>query len=304
MYTVGPEDISLIEFCDLCNTPLREQSAVLASGIHHFPNFPIQVHTVLCKNCKFVFQRERFSRNFLSSLYKYDKSFSFENEKVNHTRVRKYKLRRQQFISDALAGQGVSVGSKTNVLDVGGGFGECTEHLVETCNVFLTELTNVAPIRPEIIKIQGFFEEILFETRFDAVILNHVLEHVFSPTSFLVKAHNILKSNGIVVIEVPFELYTPLIFRKTGDWRHVCYFSRSVIEKFLLKTGFRPLETLLTTGYYGDRKLPVIRAIATKSEIHYRPIAFKSGVGDLLVDICNPTALHLAALEQIYRRCS
>jgi len=52
--------------------------------------------------------------------------------------------------------------------------------------------------------INSKFENIEFEKcLYDIVNMNHVLEHLVSPFEVLVKIHNILKPNGLLLIEVP-----------------------------------------------------------------------------------------------------
>ena len=45
--------------------------------------------------------------------------------------------------------------------------------------------------------------------KYDAINLFDVLEHVHNPTELLKKCHQLLKSRGIIVIEVPND-YNPL----------------------------------------------------------------------------------------------
>src|SRR5258708_22874889 len=87
---------------------------------------------------------------------------------------------------------------------------------------------------------------------------------VFSPTEFLASARHVLKNGGVLIVEVPFELYTPLVARHLGDWRHVAYFCRTTLRQFLEKSGFVVERLALERGCYGARRLPVIRAVASQ----------------------------------------
>jgi SAM-dependent methyltransferase len=120
-------------------------------------------------------------------------------------------------------------------------------------------------VDPRIEKVPGLFSSSMRQGTFDVVVMNHVLEHVFSPTSLLEAAHRVMKADGVLIVEVPFELYTPLVARHLGDWRHVGYFSRATLRQFLEKSGFALDRLALEEGHYGVRRLPVIRAVARKA---------------------------------------
>lgn len=102
---------------------------------------------------------------------------------------------------------------------------------------------------------------------FDAVHLNHVLEHVYNPRELLVKIKSLLKPGGYLIIEVPNEVY-PLseliqfyLSYKTHCrclaekilWRkmtlvklppslHLFFFDCHSLKRLLRQTGFKIIE--------------------------------------------------------------
>ena len=55
--------------------------------------------------------------------------------------------------------------------------------------------------------VQGYFEEAIFpHDYFDCIVVSHVLGHVPDPSAFLDKAHDLLKTGGLLLLIVPNEL--------------------------------------------------------------------------------------------------
>ena len=98
------------------------------------------------------------------------------------------------------------------------------------------------PSTPAIVKIDKSFEDLDVSEQFDVVVMCHVLEHVFSPMSFLRKAYSILNKQGIVFVEVPFELYTPIIFKTSWRLATCRLLFYNCVRNFLLQAGFEPLS--------------------------------------------------------------
>lgn len=101
------------------------------------------------------------------------------------------------------------LGGKGRLLDVGAGEGTLLKVAAERgWHAEGTELSSamVAYVRDELglTMHQGILEDMaLPPTSFDAIVLNHVLEHVKNPGTTLVKIRELLKPSGVVRIEVP-----------------------------------------------------------------------------------------------------
>lgn len=79
---------------------------------------------------------------------------------------------------------------------------------------------------------------------FDVVILNHTLEHMKNPASVLKKVEKVLKTGGIVFVDVPN--FGGLSARIMGErWpfilpeEHVFHFTPETLKKVLQKSGFK-----------------------------------------------------------------
>jgi len=276
--------------CDLCGAEVSRHGKIVASSEMDHTIIQIRLNTLMCRECGFVFQRERFSEALLSDLYSIDTSFDFGSEAKEVGKVQAGLLERQAVISSAMNAAGIQ--PLASVLDVGGGRGECCKHLVDMYHVVVADATTVVPIDPKIEKLSGLLSTDIAEASFDVVIMNHVLEHVFSPTELLEIGNRALKEGGILIVEVPFELYTPLVLRHLGDWRHVAYFSRHTLLQFLEKSGFVVTRLALEMGAYGARRLPVIRAVARKEQpVNSSTLRRRHYIAPLLTDMLAPVVL-------------
>lgn len=102
--------------------------------------------------------------------------------------------------------------------------------------------------------VNSEFRSDMFEAgSFDAVILNHVLEHVNDPVQFLFHIKNITKNNGLIAVSVPnIESLQAKTFR--GRWfgieypRHRCHFSAKTLKKMSQAAGFNIADLLFVSA--------------------------------------------------------
>ncbi|MCK9418603.1 MAG: class I SAM-dependent methyltransferase [Nitrospirae bacterium] len=293
------EHIQSVTVCDLCGADVTQNGTCVAEGRQELLGVSIHLSTVVCRRCRFIFQPERFSETLMTALYRQDTGNAFDETKEKQSINKSYLSERQAVISRVLTAYGISEGAA--VLDVGGGRGECCQHLAQRHRVVVADATECDPADPRIEKVHGFFSATLDEGTFDVVVMNHVLEHVFSPTEFLAAANHVLKKGGILVVEVPFELYTPLVARHLGDWRHVGYFCRATLRQFLEKSGFVVEHLALETGRYEARRLPLVRAIARKTTPQIPSRSDRNSVLVLVADMFKPAVLGALAKRLVCR---
>lgn len=175
-------------------------------------------------------------------------------------------------------------------------------HLIDKYDVLVADASNSNPANPRISEVDGLFFSQLAPESFDVAVLNNVLEHVFSLTALLESTHLVLRPGGTAVIEVPFELFTPLLARHLGYGRHVVYYSCSTLNQFLQKTGFEVERIELVDGCYSVRRLPLIRALARNNNKrgYPHPLQRKSSVA-VFRGMLTPIALHSLANRAIHR---
>ena len=111
---------------------------------------------------------------------------------------------------------------------------------------FSSEASKVAKTENGVDVAVGSLEEVRFPDRsFDIVTMFHVMEHVTSPRRLLGEVARVLKSNGVVVLQVPnIESWQFRIFG--ARWygldipRHVIDYSKNSMLKLLADSGFTP----------------------------------------------------------------
>jgi len=105
----------------------------------------------------------------------------------------------------------------------------------------------------------GFFEEFHSNSKYDLIILTHIIEHIYDPRLFLQKVVSLLKPAGRVLIEIPVlvdpDRWPPGYF----TFEHVNYFSETSLMNLFMLTNLIPVgpsEIDLAGDIY-----PVIRCL-------------------------------------------
>ena len=99
------------------------------------------------------------------------------------------------------------------------------------------------------------------DARFDAIALNHVLEHLVDPVRCLRACRRVLRADGLLLAEVPYQLHSlkellrGAAMRATGSWgrgriyrdkdvplHHAIYFSPATALLAVRRAGVRPLR--------------------------------------------------------------
>lgn len=130
---------------------------------------------------------------------------------------------------------------------------------------------------------------------FDAIHMNHVLEHVARPVQALEEIHRILKPTGRAIIEVPAELEPMSVRLKLLAARlrlatpkplrynpHIVYFDRKTLRETVARAGFRIVR--LETRFGG----PIIPSLATVPAMLARLYNRAAGIGDVIEVIITP----------------
>jgi 2-polyprenyl-3-methyl-5-hydroxy-6-metoxy-1,4-benzoquinol methylase len=156
---------------------------------------------VRCEKCDFIFQSEVLNETGMSLLY---------NEWLDQSLLLKYY---SEMKPDKIQENTLRIISKfyknkkknINVLDFGAGYGNfCTLSSELGFNTYAFDLsndkTNHISSKPGINLISDFNE---FQSFFDFIYINQVLEHLSNPTGIVTKLQNCLSPAGILFIAVP-----------------------------------------------------------------------------------------------------
>jgi len=109
--------------------------------------------------------------------------------------------------------------------------------------------------------INSSFEKAsLIKSSFDVVILNHVLEHLKNPKLIFDKCQKVLKSGGIIFIDVPnFGSLSSRIWKSRWPYllpdEHNWHFTHRSLNKLFSSTGFKEIYWEARSGIWDMGKL-------------------------------------------------
>jgi len=209
-----------------------------------------------CRNCKYIFQNPRLSIKGLHFYYKdfYDGIGTELIELLLGSSDIPYLNRAKLFKKYC---------DPEKWLDVGGGSGYfcCVARDIFPDTQFDgLDLSNgmISAQKQGWVKdmYQGQFPEVskTLTASYDTVSLIQYLEHTIEPEKELMAAHNTLKKDGILIIEVPnpdFPLFK-ILGKYWFQWlqpQHLYFFSTENMEKLLKKCGFEPVGWDLTSAH-------------------------------------------------------
>ncbi|AGX86618.1 class I SAM-dependent methyltransferase [Candidatus Symbiobacter mobilis] len=123
----------------------------------------------------------------------------------------------------------------------------------------------------------GFLSELPDDRQCDAVVMNHVLEHVQQPVEFLQDVFRLLKPEGIVHIAVPnIDCWEACLPGWTSyEPYHLTYFNRQTLLKAVEAAGFSA-ERVLTSDSFSGWFLALLRTalgINRTQGVVTRPVA-------------------------------
>lgn len=203
---------------------------------------------VACANCSLVYMNPRPTAHEIGTYYPAERYHPFrviqQTQSIKpNTMQRKRADRITQILREMNA---------CRILDVGCGSGQfllamqaqgCQVYGVEPnrqAAQFVKTMLNLPVITGDIFQVEQ-------EHLFDAITFWDVLEHTHSPREVLLRAHHLLKPNGLLAINVPnWASWERRIFKE--NWiaidapRHLYHFSPNTLVKMLRSCGFEVIE--------------------------------------------------------------
>lgn len=234
--------------CNLCGNELyrirKDLTERLGSDIHKFD-------VVGCRNCGFhslnpIPNDEELK--FIYSNYASDGNrIEVENYRIKNVYLNKIKLIEKYTQGTKILDIGAGIGGFVRVSQDAGytttGLEMEDEQVKLAKKVFNVNLIND--------KLESFF--IKNNVKYDVVFLHHVLEHFQYPKESLVLIKNMLKKDGILLIEVPNDFFivsevleirlgilTPKKHR--NPYHHISFFSPITLKKLVEVAGYNILE--------------------------------------------------------------
>jgi len=226
--------------CYLCGTT---GARVLANRCRS--NTPLR--TVICPKCGLVWSDPlpHNPRDFYEDDYRVSYKGTYSPKPKHILRAGNVALSRHEKIRRLLA-------NKMRVLDVGSGGGEFA-YLLKTLG---HDVQGIEPnrgyadysIREYGLNVRvGFVQDVaLPEKNLGLITIWHVLEHTENPFNVLLKLHELLQPEGMLVIEVPNIEATCQSPRSTFHEAHLFNFNLATLRKMTEKAGFAFSELSLS----------------------------------------------------------
>jgi 2-polyprenyl-3-methyl-5-hydroxy-6-metoxy-1,4-benzoquinol methylase len=215
------------------------------------------LHFVECIKCSTVFTNPRPTDKVLEDFYKHSVNYAYWNTFI----FPKSELARRKSIFAPRVDRTIEFCGKYGVptnslLEIGAAFGTFCEEMKSRKLFDRIVAVEPTPNLAETLRnknievIEDVLENIQFaeNEKFDVVVNFEVIEHIFSPKSFIQSSRQLLKNGGLFIITCPngkgFD------FEQLGekcnslDHEHLNYFNTESLPLLLERCGFEVLEVL------------------------------------------------------------
>lgn len=206
---------------------------------------------VECKNCLTIYANPRPTPEMLKKYYQTSQNYSFWGEYIFPASegIRKRKIFRPRAKRIAKICEG---GKRKTIMDIGAAFGTFCQEISK-----LNKFRNIIAIEPtpklaQICRNKGFtviektFEDIKNKNKVDVITAFEVIEHIFKPREFILKARSILTNEGIIVVTCPNAQSFEVAYLKersdSVDNEHLNLFNPLSITQLFETCGFDVLE--------------------------------------------------------------
>lgn len=241
--------------CPLCDQNNPKTSTTTESLIRGNTKYISEIHISYCANCHLSYQAPILPNDFFNKLYA-----NYVGNIIEQTDRYDFELqaRRRSALSFS---RYIKNNSDFSILEIGCSSGYNLENIrkkysnVQLIGVDLDEPSiNYGRGRGNDIYIKDAFE---LNQKFDIVFLNHVFEHIIDSVEFLMKLKELLKTGGIVAINVP----NSIEWAEKPTFEHVNYFSEQSIHVLMKKCNIKKYN--LYTDIINDKihVVPEIRLI-------------------------------------------
>jgi len=200
---------------------------------------------VKCAKCGLVYTHPRPKSSEIGNYYKdesYWKNIPLKGKIEDVLRIRSIDYKE----IDAIIKNNKNKG---RILDIGAGTGEfLLRYKKDGWKVEGTELETKAIKHAKKyfdieLKQIDFLDFKSSPNKYDIIVLNNSLEHLYYPTQVIEKAYKILKKGGLIVVNLPnYNSFGRYIFK--ANWmalqvpRHLYHFSPGILTKILKSAGF------------------------------------------------------------------
>ena len=207
-----------------------------------------------CVDCETVYISPRPTSGHLEEHYRHSENYAYWNRYIfpiaEETRREKIFRPRVERILDACRRQGII---PQGLLEVGAGFGTFCEELKSAGAFARIIAVEPTPDLAESCRKRGLevidkpIEQVSLEPGSVNVVASfEVIEHLFSPASFIETCANLLPSGGLLVLTCPnikgFDITVLQAASDAVDFEHLNYFHPASLAMLVTKFGFEVVE--------------------------------------------------------------
>lgn len=242
-------DLGLIER----NCPLCQSNSYHLLIEHENEYYQKRFKYVKCDNCDFVFLNPAPTETALNFFYSFKNYYSVipvnSNQKFEKKLQEKSNILRTELLKEYC-----KLNISTLILDVGCGTGNFASYLSESYNCRVTcidkdplALSVINNDFPKIKTIEIDFKQVKIESKFDVITMWGYIEHEYDPVETLNKAHELLKPNGLIIIDAP-NINSKLALKSLEHWPylhspyHMSHFEPKTIKWLINLTGFEVID--------------------------------------------------------------
>lgn len=236
-----------VESCPVCESKLSDNLIICQDHTVSKESFAIS----RCRTCSFLYTNPRPSEDRLGSYYESEDYIS-HNKKSNSLINRIYKIARKFTVRSKVAMINKFTANKNILLDIGCGTGEfINEAKKNNWLISAVEPGSLARRSAEELNGISIHEDIhqITKTKFDAITMFHVLEHVADLNGTLKKVRKLLHKEGSLFVALPNSAsYDAKQYKE--DWaaydvpRHLYHFNQETAELLFKKHKLEIIETL------------------------------------------------------------
>lgn len=236
-----------VENCPVCESKLSDNLIICKDHTVSKESFAIS----RCRNCGFLYTNPRPSEQRLGSYYESEDYIS-HNKKSNSLINRIYKIARKFTVRSKVAMINKFTANKNTLLDIGCGTGEfINEAKKNKWHINAVEPGTLARKSAEELNGISIYEDIhkIEKTKFDAITMFHVLEHVADLNGTMKKVRKLLHKEGSLFIALPNSASWDSTHYK-NDWaafdvpRHLYHFNQETAALLFKKHKLEVVETL------------------------------------------------------------
>lgn len=180
--------------------------------------------------------------------------------------------------------------SYSDILEIGGASGVLSNRFCQTVKSFTWSIVEpsikMASKDGRINLINGYFEDHLFDKKFDTIVHSHCLEHSYDPVKFLNKINSLLDYGSSQYISIPnMKHWLENGFTNTLSFEHTFYIDDVVLEHLLNKTGFKIVRKVIKNHSIFVKAVKVKDILVADTNFSYIKDLFVKYIHNLTTDV-------------------